>query len=282
MESHRDHRVSIAVIAIALLGAIQPVGAQEGGDPPPFDEPPTIVVDSNPDAVTVDAEAHGGDDGVSGIGTQASGSAPRCYLRNYPTSEWDHDMSMEFFYYRMRKEPWKIICDGEWRGTVWLPIPEEGGSTPGSAEPRDVAIRLRDSMPIPRVEIEINPSRGLVGAESWFWIDGYSGVPLTNSTDAFGELIEVEARVTRYEWSFGDGSTIVSETPGQAYPARSEVRHVYERSSLGLANGYVVEAAFVFAVRYRVNGGGWIELPGIMRMARGDYPVRESQSVIQR
>jgi hypothetical protein len=191
-------------------------------------------------------------------------------------------MTMEFFYYRMQKEPWKIICDGEWRGTVWLPIPEDGESTPGSAEPRDVAMQLRDRMPIPRVDVSINPARGLVGVEAWFWIDGYAGAPLTNSTAAFGDLVEVQARVERYEWSFGDGTTLTSESPGQAYPARSSVRHMYERSSAGLPEGYSVDADFVFSVRYRVNGGSWIELPGITRSAHADYEVRESQAVIQR
>ena len=280
MESHRDHRVSLGIAAALLFVAMPPAVAQQGGDPPPFDEPPTIVVDTNPDSVTVDSETHARDDGVSGTGTQASGSDPRCYLGNYPSSEWDEDMTTEFYYYRMQKQPWKVICDGEWRGTVWLPIPDAGASIPGSMDPRDIAMRLRDEMPIPQVTVEINPDRGLVGTESWFWIGGYSGRALIDSTDAFGELVEVEARVLRYEWSFGDGMTLVSETPGQAYPSRSEVRHVYERSSAGLSSGYPVEVTFVFAVRYRVDGSAWIDLPGITRVARADYPVRESQAVI--
>lgn len=282
MEGHRDHRVSLAIAAALMLVAMHPAHAEEGGDPPPFDEPPTIVVDTNPDAVTVESEAHGNQDGVSGTGTQASGSAPRCYLRDYPTSEWDEDMTMEFFYYRMQKEPWKIICDGEWRGTVWLPIPDEGESTPGSSEPRDIALQLRDEMPIPRVEVSMNPTQGLVGVDAWFWIEGYSGLPLTNSTDAFGDLVEVEARVNRYEWSFGDGTTIESHSPGQKYPERSEVRHTYERSSAAFPSGYPVDVTFVFTVRYRVDGGPWIEIPGVTRQGRADYPVRESQAVIQR
>lgn len=143
-------------------------------------------------------------------------------------------------------------------------------------------MRLRDEMPIPRVTVEINPERGLAGAESWFWIEGYGGAAITDSTDAFGDLVEVEARVQQYEWSFGDGTTLMSQTPGRAYPERSEVRHMYERSSAGLLYGYPVDVTFVFAVRYRVDGGSWIELPGITRDAHADYPVRESQAVIQR
>jgi hypothetical protein len=143
-------------------------------------------------------------------------------------------------------------------------------------------MRLRDEIPIPQVTIEMNPQPGLVGVESWFWIDGYDGSPVTHSTDAFGRLVKVEASVLRYEWSFGDGSKLVGHSVGDPYPQRSDVRHVYERSSLGLPSGYPVEVAFVFSVRYRVGGGGWIDLPGITRVAQAVYPVQESQAVIGR
>ena len=87
--------------------------------------------------------------------------------------------------------------------------------------------------------------------------------------------------MTSYEWSFGDGDTIASKTPGRPYPHRSDVRHVYQRSSAGLASGYAVEVTFAFDVRYRVDGGGWVELPAIRRVAGTSYRVRESQAVIQ-
>jgi hypothetical protein len=279
MESQRHHRIQVAVGIVVLMLTALPAAA-DNGQLPPFDEPPTITVDTAPDAVTVDATDAGHGDGVSGTGTQASGG-PRCYLREI--TDMDEDLTLEYWRRRMMYAPYNVICGNENRGVVWILIdltePNPRGDT---ITPRDIAMRLRDRMPIPQVTIDINPTRGLVGAESWFWIDGYRGTPLTNSTDAFGQVVEVEARVTRYEWDFGDGTTITSETPGRAYPARSEVRHVYERSSAGLENGYEVVASFVFAVRYRIGGGGWIELPGITRLSQADYPVRESQSVIQR
>ena len=77
------------------------------------------------------------------------------------------------------------------------------------------------------------------------------------------------------------GESLVARTVGQSYPDRSQIRHVYERSSAGLASGFPVQVTFSFVVRYRVSGGGWIELPSISRVAETSYPVRESQSVIQ-
>ena len=56
-------------------------------------------------------------------------------------------------------------------------------------------MHLRDQIPVPNVDIRINPDRGLVGVDSWFWIEGYDGSPIEESTDAFGQQVEVEARV---------------------------------------------------------------------------------------
>jgi hypothetical protein len=165
------------------------------------------------------------------------------------------------------------------RGLIWLDTSEED---PASAlDPETIAMHIRDEIPVPSVEIRINPGRGLVGVESWFWLEGYDGTPIEDSTDAFGQLVEVEARVKRYEWSFGDDDTIAARTPGRPYPHRSQIRHVYQRSSVGRPSGYPVEITFVFDVRYRVDGGGWVEIPGITRVAETSYRVRESQAVIQ-
>ena len=51
--------------------------------------------------------------------------------------------------------------------------------------------------------------------------------------------------------------------------------HLYEsRSDPG---GYTVTAAFSFSVRYRVDGGAWIELPPVERGASRLYDVVESR-----
>jgi hypothetical protein len=281
MESlvHRRLQVILAALLALATAGIVPAHAED----PPYTDPVNVTVDSGPDSVTVDATQTGTDPGVSGTGTQASGgNAPKCYLRE--VTDMDEDMTLEYWARRMQYAPYYVICNGEIKSVVWIEITDPGnGSSGGSVrDPADVARELRDRIPIPRVSVDINPSRGLVGVESWFWIDGYNGTPITNSTDAFGDLVQVEARVMRYEWSFGDGSSFVSESPGRPYPQRSEVRHLYERSSAGLADGYTVVVDFEFGVRYRVNGGTWIELPGITRTSQANYPVRESQAVIDR
>jgi hypothetical protein len=283
MEGHAHRRLQVTALVVALaLPLLTPLVARAEEDPikPPVD----IWVDTDDEGVNVDAGTGTTEPGGGGSGGGGGGSAPRCHLEELSPDEWDQSIELEYWARRMHYAPYNLICNGEWEGVVWIEIvlDEDGDPLPPPSSPREVAERLRDRLPVPRVSVEINPDRGVVGVESWFWLDGYDGSTLRHSTDAFGWLVEVEARVTHYEWSFGDGAVITSESPGNEYPQRSSVRHVYERSSLGLHEGYSVEASFVFAVRYRVDGGSWTSLPGITRASQANYPVRESQAVIQR
>lgn len=287
MEDRRHHRSEVAGIIVAVSLALIAAGSPSAtakGDTDPFDWPTTVTVETDPDAVNIDVDANGETPGASGTGTQGSGGGPRCYLKEVPGPDMTDDLTWQYWARRMRYAPYYTICDGVIKGIVWIELQPNNPAGPGAAgaNPRDIAMEIRDRMPIPQVTVEINPDRGLVGAESWFWIQGYDGRPLTRSTDAFGASIDVQATVTRYDWEFGDGGSFSGSSLGEAYPRRSEVRHTYQRSSDGNTAGYPIDVTFVFSVRYRVATGAWIDLPGISRIAHGDYPVRESQAVIQR
>jgi hypothetical protein len=283
MEARRRYRVQV-VIAVTLnsllfVGSSPARAGGQGSGPIYF--PPTTTVTTDSNGVNVDSQMTGQSPGISGTGTQASG-APKCYLREVPGSEMTEDLTNQYWAMRMMYAPYYVVCGNAKRGIVWIEISLNGPGTGGtqSQDPRAIALRLRDHMPVPLATVRINPGQGLVGTESWFWIQGYNGAPITDSANAFGKVIKVQAVVTHYEWSFGDGATLTSDTPGQAYPSRSEVRHVYEQSSSGAQSGYGVVVNFVFSVRYRVGNGPWVAIPGITRTAQADYAVRESQAVI--
>jgi hypothetical protein len=279
MEDRGDHRVrGIVALTLALLMGMGVAAAQEH-DSDPFEPwPSTVSVNTHPDSVVVESEVHGTVPG--GSSTEVSGSGASCHTE--PIGNVGQLSYEEFWSHPADEFPFMVWCDGEAIGVVWLTVGGGGPPGGGALSPEEIAMSLRERIPVPSVAIRVNPERGLVGVESWFWIDGYDGSPISESTEAFGTPVKVEARVDRYEWSFGDGGTLVAETPGRPYPQRSDVRHIYERSSFGQPNGYQVEVGFVFSVRYRVGNGGWIELPGIERIAQAAYPVRESQAVIQK
>lgn len=276
MEGRRNHRLSIGGLSVALVLSLMAIqAAADDAEQARYRNKrlSTATVYTTPNAAVVEADSAGGVSTASSVkATRRKQCRLEPVLANVTSSNVDiyaaHQGETDFFLY----------CDGQYVGLVWRkldPEPRAGISmTPG-----DVAEHLRDEIPMPKVNVRINPDVGLVGAESWFWIEGYSGEAITNSTDAFGRAVEVEARAIHYEWFFGDGSTAAATTPGTAYPERSQIRHVFQRASSG---GYGIDVRFTFTVRYRVDGGAWIELPGISRTATAIYRVRESQAVISK
>jgi len=243
----------------------------------PFTDPVNVTVNSHPSKVTVEADTETHYPGTSGV--SVSGGS-HCWLQNTTNIGeilWP-DLSA---YPTVKVFPFFVWCDGQLRGLVFLEWhPSEGSPIP-AGDPRTVAMRIRDQLPIPGADIAANPNRGLVGVRTWFWITGYDGSPLTRTTPAFGSRIQVRASPDQYNWDFGDGTVIKSDSPGVPYPKRSDVIHMYQRSSAGLPQGYEVQVTFVFSVSYRVNGGPWQALPGISRTAARSYPVQESQAIIQ-
>lgn len=274
MESHFHNWIRGTLACILLIAAASPASAQENQVPPDRNRETRVVVYTEPTAAVVEADAIGGAPGA--IPTKNSGGR-KCRLEPDTTNVSLANTS--FYAAHPDETSFYLYCNGQYVGVVWR---KNDPGTPRSAVPtEDVAMNLREEIPMPQVSIRANPAVGLVGAESWFWVEGYSGAPITRSTDAFGRIVEVEAGVTRYEWAFGDGVTVAGSL-GRPYPERSDIRHTYERSSARSGDGYAAEVRFVFSVRYRIDGSAWVDLPGITRTASFRYPVQESQAVISR
>jgi hypothetical protein len=179
------------------------------------------------------------------------------------------------------------------------------GATPRAApDPRRVALDVRDHVPLPDIWVGANPSLGLVGLPSWFWVENYDGGPFglqrrievppvvdpdvptdevpaddpRRRSEAF--TVTVAVRPSRYEWSFGDGTPLVTGSLGTPYPAESDVQHTYEHSSLGSPNGFPVRLTIDFVAEYRVNGGAPRPLPPLRRTYEGSHRVQEIQPVL--
>ncbi|MBI4496659.1 MAG: hypothetical protein HY689_02010 [Chloroflexi bacterium] len=215
-----------------------------------------------------------------------------------------------------------VQVDGQFNGVVWIPRSPSGNNIrfgpapPGlapetiptgdgeSTDPREVALNALGHLPLPEIEIRMNPQLGLVAMAGWFWVEGYDGAPLRISrtvdidaevgadvpVDAVpaddprreGTSFTVEVRVwpTKYEWNFGDGKSLVSQSLGKRYPAESDIQHTYEYSSLGHADGFPVRLTIEFAAEFRVDGGPAEGLPPIRRTYEAGYRVQEMQAVL--
>lgn len=274
MESHVCNRLRVTLACVLLIATADVALAQEIQSPPDRVRDLFVEVYTEPTAAVVEAGAIG--DAPGAIPTKSS-RGRKCRLE--PDTANVSLANTSFYAAHPDETSFYLYCDGQYVGLVWRK--NDPGTPRPAVPPEDVAMNLREEIPMPQVSIRANPAVGLAGSESWFWVEGYSGAPITRSTDAFGRIVEVEAGVTRYEWAFGDGVTVAGSL-GRPYPERSDIRHTYERSSARSGDGYAAQVRFVFSVRYRIDGSAWVDLPGITRTASFRYPVQESQAVISR
>ena len=168
-------------------------------------------------------------------------------------------------------EPFDVYCGDTYLTTVWA-IPSAAAAALGAQTARDLLARIE----FPPVTIAASPARGLTGLESWFWIAGTDGAPITLSRTDFGISVDLEVRLVGVAWDFGDGAHVDAGL-GKAYPARSDVAHTFETTG-----ARTVSAAFRFAARYRVDGADWIDLGPVPRSISQAYDVVEVRSLLVR
>jgi hypothetical protein len=123
----------------------------------------------------------------------------------------------------------------------------------------------------------INPGVGLTGLPSWFWLTG-AGPQMSDATASAGPLtVTVRATFTGVTWVFGDGRGYDSPDLGRAYPAQSDVQHVYQTDTYGRSSGYTVSGIMRYLVTYRVNGGAWQRLGVKTKVFSQQYFVYQLQ-----
>jgi len=169
---------------------------------------------------------------------------------------------------------------------------------------REIAIDILEQVPLPAAELRASPAVGLVAMPGWFWVEGYDGRPFGSqrTVDVPAEVepdvplsvvpasdprrllstLNVTVRIwpARYVWEFGDGTQSSTQSLGRAYPQESDVRHTYERSSLGRTGGYTVRLTIEFASEFSVNGGASQPLAVASRTYETAHRVQEIQSVL--
>jgi hypothetical protein len=192
--------------------------------------------------------------------------------------------------------PEALYVNGKLQSIVWVPTRGSSGAlhwgTPPSGngnaatqapiviDPHVVAVNVLQHIPLPNVQLRMNPSLGLVALPGWFWAEGYNGAPFGGSATIAALTVAVQVRPTYYTWSFGDGATLVSQDLGQAYPAQSNVQHTYQYSSLHFSTGFPIHLTIQFTAAYSVNGGPSQPLASMTRTYAASYRVQELQSIL--
>jgi hypothetical protein len=168
--------------------------------------------------------------------------------------------------------------DGSMLGIVCVPSAPGVGAGPGNPV-GGLVQQASDHQPWPSLTVAANPSTGLTGIPSWFWLGGGSASMPTASATAGALNVTVRAELVDIVWDFGDGSLPYSSKTslGRAYPAESDIAHTYQTDSYGLPGGYVATASLRFSVSYSVNGGPWTGFGTKVRTYQTAYPVYQVQ-----
>jgi hypothetical protein len=141
--------------------------------------------------------------------------------------------------------------------------------------------------PQPASIVVANPSPiGLVGLESWLWLEPRPQAMETSETYA-GVQYRIAATPIDAEWDFGDGAGARLNgvaSFGAPFPARSSVTHTYEAHS---RSGYVVRARLRYSVTWwALVGGTWAGPYPMGTMAEPVqplvYPVEQAQPELVR
>ena len=128
---------------------------------------------------------------------------------------------------------------------------------------------------MPAVRIGVNPAaRGLVGLDSWFWIEGFDG-SVDGAADHGVRAHDRGPHVVRH----GDVGLRRRHRRagdlGRAYPEESTVQHVHQHDGT-----FTITATIDLVPEYRVDGGPWLTLADLQATATTDHDVEERQAVI--
>ncbi len=129
--------------------------------------------------------------------------------------------------------------------------------------------------PWPNLQVSVNPGVGLAGLATWFWCAGSASMP--DASASSGPLtVTVHAALSDVTWSFGDGSGATGDL-GRPFPTPSNIQHVYQTDSAGLAQGYPLVASVRWRVTFSVNGGPFTDLGFKTRDFTRSYVVQQLQ-----
>ena len=288
---------ALAVLALAWAApsAARAQATPQPGEPaPPMENRPEvsveISVESSPEGVTIHIEsetlAPGSPGGPGTPGTPDSSDPPDCSAAPVNVGDHSTEWVTEGLEANPGTFPWAVNCDNGYFGIAWVPT---GSGAPDVVvgeppiPPVDPELVRRSAFRIvglPGISVGANPDVGLVAMPAWFWVRGYSGGTLTGSETLDRSHVSVEITPASYRWSFGDGSALSTSSVGRAFPAESDIRHTYERSSQGVGGAFSVQLRITWSARYSENGGPWQQLAPITRTYTRSYPVQQLQSVL--
>ena len=171
-----------------------------------------------------------------------------------------------FYTYDANGAPLGIVCVGNGAN------PAPGAPAPS---PLELAQDASAEQPWPVLQVGVNPTTGLTGLPSWFWLTGSPQMP--DAAASAGPLtVRVHASLIDVVWRFGDGAGLSSGT-NIGRPSSGGIQHVYQTDTFGRPGGYTLSALLRYQVTYSVNGGPFNLLGVKARPFATTYQVNQLQ-----
>ncbi|MGC4940187.1 PKD domain-containing protein [Kribbella sp. DT2] len=145
-----------------------------------------------------------------------------------------------------------------------LPRPEDVTWEQVLSETKDVAF--------PGLRVKVQPAeKTLVNLDTIVYTDQ---AKVSNTTvRLLGFPVAVEATPMSYTWSFGDGTTLTTTTPGKPYPAK-EITHKYAKRG-----SVQVSLTTNYGARFNVDGTGWQYIDGTVPITGPATPLLVQEAV---
>lgn len=110
-------------------------------------------------------------------------------------------------------------------------------------------------IPLPALRSIAQPgNKTLVNFDTIFHVEAET---LDRSVTLLGQRVDLTITPASFRWTFGDGTSEVTTTPGNAYPAKTLV-HRYAAAHVTVRHRVVV----TWTATWRVNNGPWQNVPG--------------------
>jgi hypothetical protein len=135
------------------------------------------------------------------------------------------------------------------------PPPEvTGGPAPLPQVTWQIVLREVQRIGLPSLEVQVQPAnKTLVNFATNFYAEPEA---FERQVTLLGQDVDVRAEPTSFAWTFGDGATDQTDSPGGAYPDL-EITHRYTDADVTVSPSVDV----TYAADFRVGDGDWQEIP---------------------
>jgi hypothetical protein len=134
--------------------------------------------------------------------------------------------------------------------------PPQGGAGPAPLPQVTWQMVLREvqRVGLPSLQVQVQPAgRTLVNFETNFYAEPEA---FERQLTLLGQGVEVRAEPVEFAWTFGDGTTDATDSPGAPYP-ELEITHAYTDADVTVEPSVDV----TYAAEFRVGDGEWQDIP---------------------